>query len=754
MTSSTRADLRRPARLSGQGFSIRIARRTAAILAILSALVPPLRAASYHVSPTGNDGAPGSPAAPFRTIQRGADALRPGDTCFLHAGTYRQTVRVAVSGEPNRLVRIEAWPGDLVILSGTEPVTGEWSVHEGRILKTTRRRPVGQLFVDGELMTEARWPDMPFARRWERSAWRASGPGTRYGVMVDPALAETGIDWTGAVATLNVGSWQTFRRIVRTHGKGADRFTYDRDASSRLARAKPHRPGFDRYFLAGKLEALDTPGEWFHDRKTHTLYLWPTGEGDLSARRVEAKVQPYALRARGVRHVVLRGLHFFATTLKIEDASACRVENVHLRFGHGVHDPFGPPVGRERLAVEPRDWASRRWFQETSVVTPTFVGGEGNTVVGCSLAYANGTSIVLAGPRNTLDNCLIHDVDWYGLDTGLGVDLLGAPGATVRYCTIFNMGSSEGVRISNRGRSIIEYNYIHHGGMCQSDGSLVQCATPKIAGTVLRYNWLHDHNAFNWGGTGLRGDDKTRGLIVHHNVAWRCPEKSIITKGDGNRVYNNTCVDNPRRDILLPIRRLPGKTDEIELQNAHSEAINNCGRVSGRYTWERKDDPPAGRLAANYEGGKPLLVDPARRDFRPRPGSPLVDAGQVVEGVTDGFRGKAPDIGAYELGAPRWVPGHRNAVWVLPAPGRAVRVRLTMPPLEELAVEVQAGAAGTAFRTLRFTPGNWPIPQTVPLGDRVATLRFVNRELDLSASVDVDMLPDPEGEKLDLRTIP
>jgi hypothetical protein len=39
-------------------------------------------------------------------------------------------------------------------------------------------------------------------------------------------------------------------------------------------------------------------------------------------------------------------------------------------------------------------------------------------------------------------------------------------------------------------------------------------------------------------------------------------------------------------------------------------------------------------------------------DFRLRPGSAAVDAGEMIPNVTDGFTGKAPDLGAYELGQP------------------------------------------------------------------------------------------------------
>ena len=37
-------------------------------------------------------------------------------------------------------------------------------------------------------------------------------------------------------------------------------------------------------------------------------------------------------------------------------------------------------------------------------------------------------------------------------------------------------------------------------------------------------------------------------------------------------------------------------------------------------------------------------------DFRLKPGSAAVDKGVVLPHITDGFAGKAPDLGALELG--------------------------------------------------------------------------------------------------------
>lgn len=46
------------------------------------------RANTFHVATTGNDGAAGTAAAPWRTIQRAANAVAPGDTVIVQAGSY------------------------------------------------------------------------------------------------------------------------------------------------------------------------------------------------------------------------------------------------------------------------------------------------------------------------------------------------------------------------------------------------------------------------------------------------------------------------------------------------------------------------------------------------------------------------------------------------------------------------------------------------------------------------------------------
>lgn len=88
---------------------------------------------TFHVAVTGSDRADGSPATPFRTIQRAARAALPGDTVQVHEGTYREWVRPVRGGTgEDRRITFEAAPGEHVAIKGSEVVTG-WERVEGTV---------------------------------------------------------------------------------------------------------------------------------------------------------------------------------------------------------------------------------------------------------------------------------------------------------------------------------------------------------------------------------------------------------------------------------------------------------------------------------------------------------------------------------------------------------------------------------------------------------------------------------------------
>jgi hypothetical protein len=79
----------------------------------------------YIVSPSGDDGNPGTHEAPFRTINRAAQIAQPGDTITVQSGVYREWVRPARGGSSEETrITYRAAPGADVRIVGSEPATG------------------------------------------------------------------------------------------------------------------------------------------------------------------------------------------------------------------------------------------------------------------------------------------------------------------------------------------------------------------------------------------------------------------------------------------------------------------------------------------------------------------------------------------------------------------------------------------------------------------------------------------------------
>ena len=663
----------------------------------------------YFVAAGGSDDGPGTRARPLRTIGKAASVMQAGDTCFVRGGTYRETVVQERSGKEGRPIRFVAHPGEVVILCGTEPVRGRWSVHSGAIYKTKVDRTFIQLFADGRLMFEARWPNVGFADVLTRKGWASAGRGSRYGKVVDAQLAGTGVDWTGGVAVLNVAhQFFTWSRTVKGHARGGSTFTYKKDLSGITHYAdKTHQWEDDRYYLVGKLAALDSPGEWFLDRQTRTLYFRAPGGKDPAGRDVQVKVRDYAFDVRKADYVEIAGFHFFGATFRFDGCDNCVVDGCHLLY----------PAFARRLS----DTAA-----PDELGAQTQMTGSHNVVRNSSLAHSPAGGLSMKGRSNMVENCLIRNTGWFGSLRHMPLHQSGTAregetaNCVTRYNTVFDGGNAL-LGFRGWGGHVVEYNHVYNGGLSCKDVALIYTGQPSIAGSVVRYNWAHGCYTGHMsrvglrGGLGIRGDDQTRRLTVHHNVVWDCGRDGIIVKGDHNRVYNNTVFDiggerKAGNHISLHTAPEPKKWWRkqhplLKVQNADTTVFNNAALTITANTAGRPF-PKGKNVANNYQQKGLRLVDQAGRDFRPRSSSPLVDAGRRISGFTDGFKGKAPDIGAYENGGERWVPGHRNGVWLLRS-GSGLKVALTMPPTEP--IELAVGGRKFTFRL-----GDWMRPQLVP----------------------------------------
>ncbi len=81
-------------------------------------MAAPLSAAEFHVSPAGAATGDGSGERPWSLAAAlaGPESVKPGDTIWLHAGTYRGGVVARLMGQPDRPIVVRGRPGERVIL--------------------------------------------------------------------------------------------------------------------------------------------------------------------------------------------------------------------------------------------------------------------------------------------------------------------------------------------------------------------------------------------------------------------------------------------------------------------------------------------------------------------------------------------------------------------------------------------------------------------------------------------------------------
>lgn len=92
-----------------------------AVLAVADASI----AAELHVALHGNDAAPGTQAAPLRSIQRAVELAQPGDTITVHEGVYRERIDPPRGGlSDQERIAYQAAPGQRVVIKGSEVVQG------------------------------------------------------------------------------------------------------------------------------------------------------------------------------------------------------------------------------------------------------------------------------------------------------------------------------------------------------------------------------------------------------------------------------------------------------------------------------------------------------------------------------------------------------------------------------------------------------------------------------------------------------
>jgi hypothetical protein len=301
----------------------------------------------------------------------------------------------------------------------------------------------------------------------------------------------------------------------------------------------------------------------------------------------------------------------------------------------------------------------------SAVVNPRGETGFQNRVVNCQFRFTDGPALEVVSTDALVENCLFYYIDFSCVGSMSMPLLFTAMESTLRRCTLDQSGCSAAIKVGR----LSELNRVSRFGGLQFDGAALQAGPLRgneggLMNALMRRNWVHDTTKLSYRFD--CGDEvKKPNLygVMMGNVAWKTRHFQI--KGDRHIVVDSTSLGASASINPMVTERWKTVNDETLMAN------NLCSAIEGT----------AGVRVRNVVGdARKFLRDPDNLDFRPRAGSPIIDAAlsltrdDLPEGFPYDFEplphlGAGPDIGAYEHGAKRyWIPGFQAAHASTPIP--------------------------------------------------------------------------------------
>jgi len=525
---------------------------------------------------------------------------------------------------------------------------GKWNFH--------------QLFINGHRKTRARTPNNTFYRINGQSPEDRPAKLKFNGDEIKPAWAERGD--VEVIAYLN---WADLRMQIRSVDAVNHVATLSGDPRP------SNKENNAQYFLENAPEFLDSPGEWYLDKKTGTVSYWSEEGEDLIKAEVIAPVLDDLVMIKGepgkpVRNVNINGIQFshtdwtlgsngYADTqaavavrgeLRAEFAEDCKIENCTLSHLAGYGIDLGRGCKRVRIIGneiydlggggirigEPQKPKNAAEENNSNLVTDNHLHELGRVY-----PPAVGVFIIQSGANRIAHND-IHDL----------------------YYTAVSVGWNWGYQETPCRENIIEFNHLYNIGQNRlSDmGAVYTLGIQK--GTIIRNNLIHDVNSFTYGGWGLYTDEGSSDILLENNIVYHCKSAGFHQHYGRENILRNNIFALNRENQLMRSR-----------EEAHTSFIftNNIvyfdsGNLLGSY-WSNDHylmdhniyfDT---RLGAAQDKMKfagatltdwrkrghdehsllrdPEFVDPAKLDFHLKPASPATGMGfKEIDMSTVGVR--------------------------------------------------------------------------------------------------------------------
>ena len=545
------------------------------------------KAVNYYVSTDGLDHNLGTEELPVATLSAARDLIRnykvtkpypaEGFTVYVQGGEYAQKDAFVLNeidaGKPGAGITYRAWNNEKVYLTGgaslpsdqfakvkdkaiKERLTKEAQKHvrclslkDLGITNYGTHKQFGhalsvcpsplELYVDDQPMILARYPNEGYVQIEE---------------VIDPGSNPRIGDYTNKGGIIKykderhavwAGDDDVWFQGTFSNGYADDKIHVEsiNPTTKEIKFSQPHmyalRGGRDytHYVALNILDELDMPGEWYVDRNSGMLYLWPTTEITEASVKISILEDPVVC-LEGVSHVTIRdfviengrGIGVYMERGCNNVLAGCTVRNfgtTGIFMGQGAkqtvpyitHDHYeGVPQSRRVGNYSGQIYKYTTWDRQA---------GRNHKILSCDV-YNTGTGgIVLSGGNkrqlingnNIVENCKVHDYNRRNKFRWGGVVVDGC-GNIVRHNEIYN---SDFQAIFTVGpEHIFEYNNIHHVTLHSDDVSVWYTGRdPSDRGQIIRYNYFHHCGNAKRMNMGVYCDDSSGGITVFGNVFYQ-----------------------------------------------------------------------------------------------------------------------------------------------------------------------------------------------------------------------------------------
>ena len=581
---------------------------------------------NIYVAKNGNDNNAGTESQPYLTISKSAQVAAAGDVVLIKAGIYRETVTPTNNGTAANPIIFKAFGSDKVTISATE-VVNNWTIYKGSIYKTTATMSLNtrnMLYYNGVAMDIARWPNNTDDNKYTIDAQ----PVTAGSASHIEASSILDIDWSGGyVWYLGAHSGASWTREITSSSSSRVNFTA---VDITKWPFNPHNPTVfrngnrGRFYLMNALGALDYDREWHYNNNT-IYFKAPDGANPNNA------TLEYAAREKTInitkQYIQFEGINAFGGEISITGKFAV------IKNGNFKH------------CLEMIDNLNNTSAQiSNGSIT---VAAENATLENNIIQYGSSNGIMVRNnaPNSIIQNNIIRHFNMIGNHSSL----IRSTSKNVKVLNNTGYSSGRDGLYVNSYDCEVAYNNVYEVMKINNDGGVYYTVgNEDQRNTEIHHNWFHDSKGPDYADgrcAGIYLDNDSKGYTVHHNVVWNVTWTGLQTNWDvwDNNFYNNTLWDvEEAMGAWLPNRS--GYQTSIQ----RTKIYNNFASHS---PWLGTD------LKNNIINTNSPFVDVANADFMPKTSSVLIDAGRVIAGITDGFKGATPDVGAYEFGGVKWTAG-------------------------------------------------------------------------------------------------